>query len=115
MTQADLAAGLRSLRESLRQMKALLAWEQLKKEEARPGQVPAFQFQDSIESDLRREYSFFLATSVEMHSILNDPTALNIPADERQYFKAQLLKLEAQVRNLDMPARFYPTNYGKPA
>jgi hypothetical protein len=40
MGDVDLEAGLRSLQESLRQIKTLLAWQQLKQAEAKPGQPP---------------------------------------------------------------------------
>jgi len=69
MADADLEAGLKSLRKSLRQIKALLAFEQLKKSEAKPSQPPTFTLNDPTETDLRNEYSFFLFTSIQMHSI----------------------------------------------
>jgi len=40
MAEADLEAGLKSLRKNLRQIKVLLAWEQLKQAEAKPGRPP---------------------------------------------------------------------------
>ncbi len=62
MTEMDLQAGLRSLRTSLRQIKSLMAWEQLKQAEAKPGEPPTFQAYDPTETDLKNEYSFFLST-----------------------------------------------------
>ena len=108
MVQADLDAGLKSLRQGLRRINSLLAWQQLKQAEARPGLPPAFQIADSIDVDLKNEYSFFLFTAVEMHWLLNDPTALDISEEKRQYLRKQLLRLENQLHSLDIPARFYP-------
>lgn len=108
MAEMDLEAGLTSLRQSLKQIKALLAWEQLKQDETNPRQPPTFQINDPIDTDLKHEYSFFLFTSVEMHGILDDSTALNISEEKREHFKKQLLKLVNQLRSLDIPAGFYP-------
>ena len=105
MAEADLEAGLKSLRESLRQIRALLAWEQLKQSEAHLDQPPAFQIHDSVETDLRNEYSFFLFTSVQMHTILNDST-IGIPKAKRQRTKEQLVKIEQQLYGLNLPQRF---------
>jgi hypothetical protein len=95
MEEADLEAGLRSLRKSLRQIKALLAWEQLKQAEAKPGQPPTFTLTDSIETDLRNEYSFFLFTSVQIHDILNRST-VDIAKAKCQHIKKELAKIESQ-------------------
>lgn len=105
MAEADLKAGLRSLRKSLRQIKALLAWEHLKQAEARPGQPPTFTLNDSIKTDLRNEYSFLLFTSMQMHSILNDGTA-RICKTKFQDIKQQLAKIEQQLYSLNLPQRF---------
>jgi len=102
MAEADLEAGLKSLRESLRQIRALLAWEQLKQSEAHPDQPPAFQIHDSVDTDLRNEYSFFLFTSVQMHTILNDST-IGIPKANGQHIKKELAKIESQLYSLNLP------------
>jgi hypothetical protein len=106
MAEPDLEAGLRTLRKSLRQIKALLAWQQLKQSEARPGQPLAFQINDPIETDLRNEYSFFLSTSVQMHNILNDES-VPISLPKRQHLKQELAKIEGQVYGLSLPKRLY--------
>ncbi|MHC4792442.1 MAG: hypothetical protein ACYS8Y_13620, partial [Planctomycetota bacterium] len=93
-------AGLRSLRDSLRQIRALLAWEQLKQSEARPDQPPTFTLTDSIETDLRNEYSFFLFTSVQMHAILNGSTA-DIAKAKCEHIKKELAKIESQLYSLN--------------
>jgi len=105
MAEPDLQAGLRSLRESLRQIRALLAWEQLKKAESRPGQAPAFTVYDPTETDLRTEYSFFLSTSVQIHHLLDDST-INISAVKREAFRLRLARIEQEMNSLDLQQRF---------
>jgi len=104
MAEADLEAGLRSLRQSLQQIKALLSWQQLKETETRPDQPPAFRITDSVEADLRNEYSFFLATSMQIRSILNDGSCA-IPEEKCQSIKIQLARIEQQLCRLDLNRR----------
>jgi hypothetical protein len=106
MAEMNLEAALRSLRKSLEQIKALLAWEQLKQSEARPGHSPMLAFDNSIETDLRNEYSFFLSTSVQMHSILNSGTA-GISRVKLQRIKQELARIERQLFSLDLQQRRY--------
>ena len=106
MAEPDLKAGLRSLRNSLRQIKVLMAWEQLKQSEARPGQPPLFTFNDFIETDLRNEYSFFLSMSVQIHSILNSDSPA-VQEAEHQSIKRQLFKIEQEAYGLNLNKRFY--------
>ena len=73
--------------------------------EARPGQPPALILNDPIETDLRDEYSFFLSTSVQMHSFL-DNNSSSIPAAEREKIKRQLAKIEQQLHGLNLHHRF---------
>ena len=105
MEQVNLQAGLKGLRQSVSQIKALLAWDELKQAEARPGVPPGFCLADPVDQDLRNAYSFFLKTAVEMHSILND--AGNAISDEqRRHFRHQVFLLEQEVNRLDLPKRF---------
>jgi hypothetical protein len=105
MTEPDLKAGLRSLRNSLRQIKALLAWEQLKQSETRPGQPPSFTINDFIEADLRNEYSFFVSISMQIHNILNiDPSPTT--QAEHQSIERQLSKIESEAYGLNLNKRF---------
>jgi hypothetical protein len=102
MLEPDFEAGLRSLRKSLQQIKTLLAWENLQEVESRPHESPGFTLSDdSVETDLRNEYSFFLATALQIHSILND-TSLTIPEAKHQNIKSQLAKVEQQLYSLNL-------------
>jgi len=105
MAEVDLQAGLRRLRASLRQIRALLAWEQLKQAEAKPGQPPAFTIYDPTETDLKNEYSFFLSTLVQIHSILYDGSFAMQEA-ELQSIKRQLKKIDHQANGLNLHQRF---------
>ena len=104
MAEFDLEAGLRSVQQSLKQIRSLLAWEQLRQSETRPTQQFSFQMYDPTETDLRNEYSFFLSISFQMHKILNDNT-INLEA-ERDSIKGQLIKIEQQVQDLNLHQRF---------
>jgi hypothetical protein len=101
MAEPDFEAGLRSLRKSLQQIKTLLEWEHLQKVELRPHEPPGFRITDSVETDLRNEYSFFLATALQIHSILND-TSLIMPEEKRQSIRSQLVKIEQQLYSLNL-------------
>ena len=105
MTEPDLDAGLKSLRQSLRQMKALLAWEQLKQSEEKTNQPPSFTINNTTQEDLRNEYSFFLFTSLQLHSILTDGMG-GISNMELQELKKEVAKIERQFYNLDLAQRF---------
>lgn len=93
------------MRKSLQQIKALLAWEQLKHSEARPGRSLMLAFDNSIETDLRNEYSYFLSTCVQLHSVLNDSSII-VSEEKRQNIKRQLATIEQQIYSLNLHQRF---------
>jgi|GEM_PF-2735259 len=108
MAEPDLKAGLRSLRNSLRQMKDLLAWRQLRQSEARPDEPPSFQIYDSTEADLQNEYSFFLSTMLQIHYLLNDGLE-NLPDTEKQVIRRQLARIDQEANRLNLHQSFlYP-------
>jgi hypothetical protein len=104
MEKTDLQAGLRSLNASLGRMRDLLAWGQLKQQEARPGEPPSFQIYDPTVTDLRNEYSHFLSTSVQIHGILREHSA-SIPVPLRATFQRRLAKLEQEAHQLSLHRR----------
>ena len=104
MEDIDLQAGLRSLSQSLRQMKALLAWRQLKQSEAQPDQPPSFQIYDPTETDLRNEYSLFLSTSIQIHGALREHGA-SMPKPVRDTLQRALAKLEQEAHQLNLHRR----------
>jgi hypothetical protein len=108
MAEPDLRAGLRSLRNSLQQIKTLLAWKQLKQSESRPGQPPSFTIDDPTETDLRNEYSFFLFTMVQIHHLLNDGL-LDLPETKKQAIRRQLARIDQEANRLNLhQSSLYP-------
>lgn len=103
MEHIDLQANLRSMSESLRRMKGLLAWSRLKQHEARPAEPPSFRMYDPTETDLRNEYSRFLSTSTEMHAVLHAHSA-SIPA-LRETLQRKLAELEQEAHQLNVNRR----------
>jgi hypothetical protein len=104
MEHTDLQAGLLRLTESLGRMQSLLAWHRLKQHEARPGWPPSFAMYDPTETDLSNEYSFFLSTSIRMHSALNQLDR-RFPKSLHEQIKKELAGLEHQVRALNLERR----------
>jgi hypothetical protein len=104
MQHTDLQAGLKSLQESLRRMRALLAWGQLKQSEARPDEPPSFQIYDPTATDLRNAYAHFLSTSIQIHDALREHSA-SIPAPVRETLQKKLTMLEREARQLNVNGR----------
>ena len=104
MEHVDLQAGLRSLHASLGRMRDLLAWGQLKQQEARPGEPPSFQIYDPTADDMRNEYLFFLFTASRMHGILHEHRA-SIPAPVRATLQRKLTKVGQEVHQLNLHRR----------
>lgn len=105
MVKMNLEEALASLRNSLRQIKSLLAWEQLKHSEAKSDQSPGFKMYDPTEADLRNEYSFFLSKSTEIHRILNN-SKTNVSKSKRKEMKRELAKIEREFHSLNLQHRF---------
>lgn len=87
-------------------MKSLLAWEQLKQLEKKPGPPPAFEIYDPTETDLRNEFSFFLASLADMQDFL-DTRQQAVSERCRQSYKHRLLKLEQEAYALNLHKRFW--------
>ena len=94
------------MRESLKQIKSLLAWEQLKKAETRPGEPPAFQIYDPTETELRNEFSFFLAKLAEVHALLDEGPVF-ISAEDYRKASRHIFKLEQELNATNLHQRFW--------
>ena len=105
MIDSDLQAGLRRLNESLRRMRNLLAWAQLKRSERRRDEPPSFQIYDPTVTDLRDEYSHFLSTAFQLHGILHEHSA-SILTPVREILQRKLAKLEQEARQLTLHRRY---------
>lgn len=106
MEPQNIPQQLHQLQESLSKMKALLAWEQLKLAEARPGDNPGFTIQDSLANDLRNHYLFFAVTSFELHGDLVTFYGTNLAEEDQRCYLMELRHLEGQFRALQLDARF---------
>lgn len=101
MKRTHLKAELANLQGSLDRMKDLLAWHAFKQTEAKPGSAPGFDIYDPTLTDLRDEYSCFLATSAKIHVALgSDPVAARKP--DRIDFTRALRKIEQEVYSLNL-------------
>lgn len=105
----SIANGLEELRESIKRMRSILAWDQLKRSEARMGDFSILTVYDHTRAELRNEYCLFTA-KVEIVNTLISEAAINMPGENCSIFKQQLLELQREARNLDLPEQFYPEN-----
>jgi hypothetical protein len=104
MTELEIERRLQNLRESCGRIKALLAWEQLKRGEANARRPWAFQMSDSTPEELKNEYSFFLALRLNTDAVLEDSSSISEAV--RQDAKRQLAELDGQVHVLHLERRF---------
>jgi hypothetical protein len=105
MTELDVDRRLQNLRESFGRIKALLAWERLKRGEANARRPWAFQMSDSTAEELKNEYSFFLAMLLNTYAVLDD-SSFSIPQAVCQDVERQLADLEWQAYVLQLDRRF---------
>lgn len=96
---------LHNLYESFRRIKALAAWERLKRSETQPHRIWAFRMHDPVSDDLKNEYTFFLAGVARLRSVLNDHV-LTVSEELREALRRQLAHLQRQVYALGLPERF---------
>ena len=106
MAEADLDTGLKTLRQTLQEMKALLAWQKLKYDEVRRKPVSVIRLNDTTYADLTDRYSFFLSIAMQMHHIL-DSGNIKITRAKQNRIKSELVTMEYQVHYLGSGIRFY--------
>jgi hypothetical protein len=105
MVELTITERLHHLRSSLERIKALLAWERLKRREAQSANPRTFQIQDSTEHQIRNEYSLLIASLLNTHSILNDPST-RISKAEREQNEQQLAQIQWHLYRLKLHWRF---------
>lgn len=93
MKEVDLKAELKTLRQILQEMKALLAWQQLKHSEVRQISISGIRFFDTTNADMLDKYSSFLSISLQIHHIL-DEGKTKITKDEQSRVKSELVTME---------------------
>ena len=98
METYDIMSGLRSLSESLRRFKTLLAWAELERSERRRGEPPSFRIESHVADDLRNEYGFFIKTAMDIRDVLGE-----IPKAKREALRRRLVRLEGQIHRLNLP------------
>ena len=86
---------LTDLKKSLETLSSLTAWRSLKFEERRAGEPPAFQMYDPTETEIKRQFTFFLMTLLESRAAL-----MKLPSSKRQGAKSELSDLETEFNRL---------------
>ena len=106
MAKAIIQKQLNILHDTLEELKGLLAWEELKRSEARPGEPPGFILGDTLQEDIKNQYSRFLAIRLHLHGILNSLEHASLPEDDTTAVKQELIKMEREFQNLNLSERF---------
>ena len=106
MAEAGLEAGVQSLKQLLKQMKAMLAWQRFKLSEAKQRPIMNITFNDTTNMDLIDRYSSFFAISTQIHRFLDQDNA-KISKAEKSRVKSELLTMEYQVHYLGSGIRFF--------
>ena len=106
MTEVNIPEQLKKLKNILEEIKALLAWEQLKKEESKSGQAPGFALEDSTKQDIREQFSRFLMVRLQIRASLHDPVRSGISKNQQATYQQDLICLEKQFYNLNLNERF---------
>jgi hypothetical protein len=107
MEKVNVEAVLRGLSQSVRQIRALLAWQELERSESKPGQPPSFRIDNHVEEDLRNEYGFFVKMALDLAEFLERTGPGTGAEDEGQRlrWKERLSRLEEEVRKLEVGAK----------
>ena len=106
MTDKQMITILQELEATVAELRSLLAWEALKRAEARPGDPPGFIPYDPAAQDIKHAYSLFLAKSLTLHHILKHPADGSATSRQREEIRRKLIALEDEFRQLDLSQRF---------
>ena len=108
MPQAIIQKQLNILHDTLEELKGLLAWEELKQSEARPGEPPGFVLGDTLQDDIKNQYSRFLAIRLRLHGILNNLEHDSLSDADTIAVKQKLIliKMEREFQSLNLFERF---------
>jgi hypothetical protein len=99
MTDISIDAGIARLRQCLAKIKSLLAWRQLKSQEARPDCMYSFAIDDHVDEDLRSQCSLFIAIATELKEMAGN-THVPKQDDKRALLRHKILKLEQEFGSL---------------
>ena len=106
MANSIIQKQLNILQDTLEELKGLLAWEELKRSEARPGEPPGFILGDTLQDDIKNQYSRFLAVRLNVHGILNSPEHVSLSEGDTAAVKQKLVKMEREFQSLNLFERF---------
>ena len=106
MTEMQINSALQQLEKDLADLKSLLAWEELKQTEARPGEPPGFTIGDTVGEDIKNSYSSFLAHHLELKHTFCNLNNNTISLHKKQTFQRKLAELEKQFRQINLTTRF---------
>lgn len=105
MIEPDLQDRLQRLQERLRHIRALLAWERLKRREDQSKGISAFRMHDSTAADLRSEYSLLLTGLLQMYCLLHHRSSIVVQSIREDIFQ-RLAEIEWQLYRLQLHRRF---------
>lgn len=106
MAQSNIQMQLTNLQDTLEELKGLLAWEELKRSEARPGEPPRFTIGDDMEQDIKNQYSRFLMTRLQLRSLLDNPDTSSLPESRMATLRQRLISMEKEFQVLNLRERF---------
>lgn len=106
MTEMHIGAALQQLENTLTELKSLLAWEELKQAEARPGERPGFTLGDTVEEDIKNAYSCFLAHDLELKHTLCHLHGTSLTQGRKEALRRKMADLERRFRQLHLAQRF---------
>ena len=106
MAQSNIQMQLTNLQDTLEELKGLLAWEELKRLEARPGEPPGFTIGDDMEQDIKNQYSRFLMTRLQLRSLLDNPDTSSLPESRMATLRQRLISMEKEFQVLNLRERF---------
>ena len=106
MTEKELIAGLKTLRQILEDMKSRLAWQRLKSHEARQSPSSFIRFGNITGNDVMDKYSSFCSLAMKIHRVLDDRNS-KLTNSQHERITKQLETIEAQAYYLGSPIRVY--------
>ena len=106
MEQSNTQMQLNSLQDTFEELKGLLAWDELKRSEARPGDPPGFTIGNDIEQDIKNQYSRFLMIRLQVRSLLDNPDTSSLSESKRVMLRKSLIQIENEFHCLNLHERF---------
>ena len=106
MTRETIEKYFKCLSEHIEQVRALLAWDQLKRAEVRPHVPPAFELADPTPVELRNRISSFWVQAQDLRDLIADRRRALLSPNQSYDYQQRLVKLEDQLRRLTLTETF---------